>query len=95
MLRLWFLIYYCLQFGNLGLLEQHGFARNRFWSLDEDASPLPQANNQSTVDLILKSTEEDIKAWPRGYVHPFMICIRKMNMEGYYHLFTDDSFVQL
>ncbi|GAY61337.1 hypothetical protein CUMW_209190 [Citrus unshiu] len=55
------------QFGNLGLLEQHGFARNRFWSLDEDASPLPPANNQSTVDLILKSTEEDIKAWPRGF----------------------------
>lgn len=55
------------QFGNLGSLEQHGFARNRFWSLDDDPSPLPPANNQSTVDLILKSTEEDIKTWPRGF----------------------------
>lgn len=55
------------QFGNLGSLEQHGFARNRFWSLDNDPSPLPPANNQSSVDLILKSTEEDLKTWPRRF----------------------------
>lgn len=60
--------YFCLlQFGNLGSLEQHGFARNRLWSLDNDPSPLPPANNQSSVDLILKSTEEDLKTWPRRY----------------------------
>lgn len=55
------------QFGNLGSLEQHGFARNRMWSLDSDPSPLPPANNQSSVDLILKSTEEDLKIWPRCF----------------------------
>ncbi|KAJ9152851.1 hypothetical protein P3X46_026364 [Hevea brasiliensis] len=55
------------QFGNLGLLEQHGFARNRLWSLDSDPSPLSPVNNQSSVDLILKSTEEDVKTWPRGF----------------------------
>lgn len=37
------------------------------WSLDGDASSLPPANNQSSVDLILKSTEEDLKTWPRRY----------------------------
>ncbi|KAJ0112043.1 hypothetical protein Patl1_02844 [Pistacia atlantica] len=56
-----------MQFGNLGSLEQHGFARNRMWSLDDDPSPLPPANNQSSVNLILKSTEEDLKTWPRGF----------------------------
>lgn len=55
------------QFGNLGSLEQHGFARNRVWSLDSDPSPLASADNQSSVDLILKSTEEDLKTWPRGF----------------------------
>ncbi|XP_030544808.1 putative glucose-6-phosphate 1-epimerase [Rhodamnia argentea] len=55
------------QFGNLGSLEQHGFARNRVWSLDNNPSPLPSADNQSSVDLILKSTEEDLKTWPRSF----------------------------
>ncbi|XP_030450516.1 putative glucose-6-phosphate 1-epimerase [Syzygium oleosum] len=55
------------QFGNLGSLEQHGFARNRVWSLDSDPSPLPPADDQSSVDLILKSTEEDLKTWPRSF----------------------------
>ncbi|KAK3413142.1 putative glucose-6-phosphate 1-epimerase [Eucalyptus grandis] len=54
------------QFGNLGSLEQHGFARNRVWSVDSDPSPLPPADSQS-VDLILKSTEEDLKTWPRSF----------------------------
>lgn len=53
-----------LQFGNYGSLERHGFARNRIWSVDKDPSPLPPANQQSTVDLILKSTEDDLKTWP-------------------------------
>ncbi|XP_020534890.1 putative glucose-6-phosphate 1-epimerase isoform X1 [Jatropha curcas] len=55
------------QFGNLGSLEKHGFARNRLWSLDSDPSPLPPVNSQSSVDLILKSTEDDLKTWPRRY----------------------------
>ncbi|KAL3526379.1 hypothetical protein ACH5RR_011035 [Cinchona calisaya] len=55
------------QFVNFGLLEQHGFARNKLWSLDPSPSPLPSANNQSTVDLILKSAEEDLKIWPHRF----------------------------
>ncbi|GJW17452.1 putative glucose-6-phosphate 1-epimerase [Tanacetum coccineum] len=52
------------QFANFGTLEQHGFARNRLWTLDEDPSPLPAVNSQSNADLLLKSTEEDLKTWP-------------------------------
>ncbi|XP_019230574.1 PREDICTED: putative glucose-6-phosphate 1-epimerase [Nicotiana attenuata] len=55
------------QFGSFGSLERHGFARNRVWSLDDSPSPLPAANSQSTVDLILKSTEEDLKTWPHRF----------------------------
>ncbi|GJV50794.1 putative glucose-6-phosphate 1-epimerase [Tanacetum coccineum] len=51
-------------------LEQHGFARNRLWTLDEDPSPLPAVNSQSNADLLIKSTEEDLKTWPfRKFVH--------------------------
>ncbi|XP_035836199.1 uncharacterized protein LOC110888847 isoform X2 [Helianthus annuus] len=52
------------EFANFGTREQHGLARNRLWSLDDDPSLLTPANNQSTADLLLKSTEEDLKTWP-------------------------------
>ncbi|CAA7404828.1 unnamed protein product [Spirodela intermedia] len=55
------------QFGNFGFLEQHGFARNRLWALDSCPSPLPPSRSNSSVDLILKSTEEDLKTWPRSF----------------------------
>ncbi|XP_052196827.1 putative glucose-6-phosphate 1-epimerase isoform X2 [Diospyros lotus] len=55
------------QFANCGSLEQHGFARNKLWSLDDCPEPLPPANNPSTVDLVLKSTEEDLKTWPHRF----------------------------
>ncbi|XP_020575061.1 putative glucose-6-phosphate 1-epimerase [Phalaenopsis equestris] len=51
------------QFG-LGSLEQHGFARNRLWAMDSCASPLPPPKNHSTIDLVLKSQEEDMKTLP-------------------------------
>eukprot|EP00252_Welwitschia_mirabilis_P026219 TRINITY_DN84_c0_g1_i1.p1 TRINITY_DN84_c0_g1~~TRINITY_DN84_c0_g1_i1.p1 ORF type:complete len:296 (+),score=57.99 TRINITY_DN84_c0_g1_i1:223-1110(+) len=51
------------QFGDFGCLEQHGFARNRWWAIDTCPSPLVPVNNNSTVDLILKSSEEDLKTW--------------------------------
>lgn len=61
--------YTTMQFGSHGSLDQHGFARSRVWSLDTDPSPLPPANEQSSVDLILKSREEDLKTWPHGYAN--------------------------
>lgn len=50
------------------------------WSLDSDPSPLPPANNQSSVDLILKSTEEDLKIWPRWYACASCVLLR-LNLE--------------
>ena len=61
-----------VQFGNFGSLEQHGFARNRLWSLDSNPSPLSPSNSQSSVDLILKSTQEDVRTWPRRYACALM-----------------------
>jgi len=55
------------QFGSFGSLEQHGFARNRLWAIDTCPSPLPAANNTSTIDLILIPTEEDLKIWSRSF----------------------------
>ncbi|KAK9676345.1 hypothetical protein RND81_11G070900 [Saponaria officinalis] len=55
------------QYGNFGTLEQHGFARNRMWSLDNSPAPLSPATNSSTADLILRPTEEDQKIWPRSF----------------------------
>ncbi|XP_054803908.1 putative glucose-6-phosphate 1-epimerase [Prosopis cineraria] len=55
------------QFGNMSSLDQQGFARSRLWSLDRDPSPLPPSDNHSSVDLIFKSTREDLKIWPRSF----------------------------
>ncbi|XP_047939089.1 putative glucose-6-phosphate 1-epimerase [Salvia hispanica] len=52
---------------NFGSLEQVGIGRNRLWSVDSSPSPLPPANNRSTVDLLLKSTDEDLKTWPHRF----------------------------
>lgn len=53
------------QFSNVGSLDLHGFARTRFWSIDNEPQP-SQANptNRVFVDLIYKSTEEDLTTWP-------------------------------
>ncbi|KAH9313029.1 hypothetical protein KI387_028064, partial [Taxus chinensis] len=63
------------QFGSFGSLEQHGFARNRMWAIDNCPSPLPLANNKSTVDLILRPTDEDLKIWPRSFELRLRVCI--------------------
>ncbi|XWS18743.1 hypothetical protein CRYUN_Cryun32bG0071000 [Craigia yunnanensis] len=56
------------QFGNIGSLEQHGFARNRVWSVDPDPPPFPSnTSHRAFVDLILRHSEEDVKIWPHRY----------------------------
>ncbi|CAK9162238.1 unnamed protein product [Ilex paraguariensis] len=56
------------QFSNHGPLEQHGFARNRFWSIDSDPPPFPtNSSNKAFIDLILKPSEEDMKIWPHSF----------------------------
>ncbi|KAK7265982.1 hypothetical protein RIF29_18619 [Crotalaria pallida] len=55
------------RFGDMSSVEQDGLARNRLWSLDRDPSPLPPSdNNQSCVDLIMKSTGVYLKT-PRSF----------------------------
>ncbi|KAL8136384.1 hypothetical protein V2J09_002385 [Rumex salicifolius] len=54
------------QFGGHGSLEQHGFARNRLWSVDQDPPPIP-TNSSAFVDLILKPSDEDIKIWHHSF----------------------------
>lgn len=57
-----------LQFSNHGSLQQHGFARNRFWSLDPNPPPFPTATtNRAFIDLILRHSEDDAKHWPHRY----------------------------
>lgn len=59
------IIMHSLQFSNLGPLEAHGFARIRFWSIDNNPPPLQTNTSSKTfVDLILKPSEEDARVWP-------------------------------
>lgn len=72
LIKLSFLIYVLfmrVKFGNCGSLEQHGFARNKFWTIDDDPPPLQSNDSQgkSFVDLLLKPSEEDLKCWPHRY----------------------------
>ncbi|KAG1326907.1 Glucose-6-phosphate 1-epimerase [Cocos nucifera] len=56
------------QFGSHGALELHGFAKNRFWSIDTNPPPLPANSVAKTfVDLILKPSDKDLKIWPHSY----------------------------
>ncbi|CAK9173775.1 unnamed protein product [Ilex paraguariensis] len=55
------------QFGNLGLLEQHGYASNRLWSLDNCPLHLAPADNLSSVDLIFKPSGRHLKILPHSF----------------------------
>ncbi|KAK6783399.1 hypothetical protein RDI58_021196 [Solanum bulbocastanum] len=57
------------QFGNRGSLEQHGFARNKMWVTDDNPPPLHpnDSNGKTFTDLLLKSSDEDLKIWPHGF----------------------------
>ncbi|XP_021887550.1 putative glucose-6-phosphate 1-epimerase [Carica papaya] len=57
------------QFGNCGLLEQHGFARNKIWAIDDNPPPLHpnDSDGKSFIDLMLKPSEEDLKFWPHSF----------------------------
>jgi glucose-6-phosphate 1-epimerase len=64
------------QFGGFGSLEQHGFARNRMWSIDTNPPPPPSVPvtgiSKPYADLILKPSDDELKIWP----HNFELCQR-------------------
>ncbi|CAM8940804.1 unnamed protein product [Rhodiola kirilowii] len=89
------------QFGGLGTLEQHGFARKRMWSIDPDPPPLlTSSSNKAFVDLLLKHSEEDAKFWPHRYEIRLRVClspggdlllttrVRNTNLDGKPFTFT-------
>ncbi|BBG97620.1 Galactose mutarotase-like superfamily protein [Prunus dulcis] len=57
------------QFGNCGSLEQHGFARNKVWAIDDDPQlhPPNDSHGKSFIDLLLKPSEDDLKCWPHSF----------------------------
>ncbi|XP_066343756.1 putative glucose-6-phosphate 1-epimerase [Miscanthus floridulus] len=56
------------QYGTHGNLEKHGFARNRFWAIDDNPPPFPvNTAIKAFADLILKPSEEDTKIWPHSF----------------------------
>ncbi|KAJ6955466.1 hypothetical protein NC652_006781 [Populus alba x Populus x berolinensis] len=57
------------QFGNCGPLEQHGFARSKVWTVDDNPPPLHpnDSHGKSFIDLLLKPSEEDLKCWPYSF----------------------------
>ncbi|PKA56280.1 Putative glucose-6-phosphate 1-epimerase [Apostasia shenzhenica] len=57
------------QFGKCGGLEQHGFARNKIWSIERDPPALKTDDNDGkvSVDLLLKPSDDDLKCWPHCF----------------------------
>ncbi|XP_054824989.1 putative glucose-6-phosphate 1-epimerase [Prosopis cineraria] len=65
------------QFGNRGTLEQHGFARNKMWVIDDSPPPLPSTDShgKSYIDLLLKPSDEDLKTWPHSFEVRLRVCL--------------------
>uniref|UniRef100_A0A5B7BNI1 glucose-6-phosphate 1-epimerase n=1 Tax=Davidia involucrata TaxID=16924 RepID=A0A5B7BNI1_DAVIN len=65
------------QFGNRGLLELHGFARNKIWVIDENPPPLRpnDSNDRAYIDLLLKPSEEDLKVWPHSFEYRLRVSL--------------------
>lgn len=57
------------KFGSRGSLEQHGFARNKMWTIDDNPPPLQSidSNGKTFIDLLLKPSDDDLKIWPHRY----------------------------
>ncbi|XP_030500760.2 putative glucose-6-phosphate 1-epimerase isoform X1 [Cannabis sativa] len=65
------------QFGSSGTLEQHGFVRNKIWSIDNDPPPLPPKDSigKTFIDLVFKPTADDMKIWPHRFEIRLRVCL--------------------
>jgi glucose-6-phosphate 1-epimerase len=64
------------QYSNTGPLPSHGFVRQRFWEIDTSPPPLPSHPYSSAhVDLILKSSDADLKIWPNKFVYRLRVAL--------------------
>lgn len=61
-----------LQFGNFGAFGHYGSSSSKMWSLDNYLMHLVPTSSQSSVDLISKPSENDVKMWPSRYVYIFV-----------------------
>ena len=77
-----------MQYANTGPLPSHGFVRQRFWEIDTNPPQLPSNSYyKAWVDLILRSSQDDLKIWPHKLVSwnlSFTLCFRYIF--GYIHL---------
>ncbi|KAL6502390.1 hypothetical protein OROHE_024668 [Orobanche hederae] len=56
---------YSSKLGNRSSLEQHVFARNKMWAVDENSSPLQfDCSSKAFIDLLRRSCDGDPKHWP-------------------------------
>ncbi|CAA7060306.1 unnamed protein product [Microthlaspi erraticum] len=64
------------QYSNTGPLPSHGFVRQRFWEIDANPPQIPSNSYYlSFVDLILRSSQEDMKIWPHKFEYRMRIAI--------------------
>ncbi|PHT36016.1 hypothetical protein CQW23_23716, partial [Capsicum baccatum] len=56
-------------YGNSGSVEQHGFARNIIWTIEDDPPSLKSFDTpgQSFIDLLLKLSEDELKFSPHVF----------------------------
>ncbi|VVB10649.1 unnamed protein product [Arabis nemorensis] len=62
------------QYSNTGPLPAHGFVRNRFWEIEANPPPLP-SKTYYKVDLILKSSNDDLKIWPHKFEYRLRVAL--------------------
>ncbi|KAL3844516.1 hypothetical protein ACJIZ3_001919 [Penstemon smallii] len=79
------------QFGNRGSLEQHGFARNRTWIIEDNPPPLQSFADSSSsdkaafIDLLLKPSDDDLKIWPHSFEFRLRVLL---SVDGYLTLIS-------
>ncbi|WJX70274.1 glucose-6-phosphate 1-epimerase [Trifolium repens] len=69
-------------FASGGRLEQHGFVKNRIWTIEKNPPPLPstsssRSNADCYVDLQLESSKELKKFWPHSFMFRLRVCLSR------------------